>query len=312
MNSRAVIVGAPDDPHVEAVASRLASPPLILDVQHLTSSEYRYGDGQLCIRFAGESVYTMSGQTPARGWFRRLAPAEWQDGTRVGSLRAAESSAWLTLFGAWTRGALIEWLSAPDDAMVAENKLGQLAAARSLGIRMPRTVVTNDPNVIDETFPSGNVVIKPLGSGHFRDDEGSMRIVMARTLEPDIRAAIASSPPMLLQERLLARRHLRVVTVGSKVWTAALDASGLPLDWRADDAAHASFQAAEPMSEVSDGAKSVAEQLCLGYSSQDWIETTQGVYLLDVNPGGQWLFLPQEIADEVSWAIAAWLEGSDE
>jgi hypothetical protein len=48
--------------------------------------------------------------------------------------------------------------------------------------------------------------------------------------------------------------------------------------------------------------------LGVGYSSQDWIEDVDGAhYFLDLNPGGQWLFLP--FADEVTAAIADWLGG---
>lgn len=45
----------------------------------------------------------------------------------------------------------------------------------------------------------------------------------------------------------------------------------------------------------------------VGYSSQDWVETGAGKYFLDLNPSGQWLFLPAPVSVEVTNALAAWL-----
>jgi hypothetical protein len=46
----------------------------------------------------------------------------------------------------------------------------------------------------------------------------------------------------------------------------------------------------------------------VGYSSQDWIVTATGVsHFIDLNPAGQWLFLPNPGAREITDAIAEWL-----
>ena len=47
----------------------------------------------------------------------------------------------------------------------------------------------------------------------------------------------------------------------------------------------------------------------LGYSSQDWIESDDMVFV-DLNPAGQWLFLPSAVADAVSATIASHLRGN--
>jgi hypothetical protein len=51
----------------------------------------------------------------------------------------------------------------------------------------------------------------------------------------------------------------------------------------------------------------------LGYSSQDWVIAPTGAALfLDLNPAGQWLFLPADVAEAATTAIARWLIGEDE
>jgi hypothetical protein len=49
----------------------------------------------------------------------------------------------------------------------------------------------------------------------------------------------------------------------------------------------------------------------VAYSSQDWIDDgAPEPAFIDLNPAGQWLFLPESIAGAVTEAIAAHLTGS--
>lgn len=111
----------------------------------------------------------------------------------------------------------------------------------------------------------------------------------------------------MVQPMIDARLHLRVVTVADRCWVAELDAAGLPLDWRASAEAHSSFQASDH-SVVAEEAARLAVALDVGYSSQDWlIDANANAYFLDLNPAGQWLFLPDEISNAVTRHIAEWL-----
>jgi glutathione synthase/RimK-type ligase-like ATP-grasp enzyme len=101
------------------------------------------------------------------------------------------------------------------------------------------------------------------------------------------------------------------VTVRHRAWTAALDARGVPLDWRGDIEAHGAFEPTKTPSQVREAALGLAASLGLGYSSQDWIETADGYWFLDLNPSGQWLFLPEPVAGQVTSAVATWLRGVD-
>nr|MDT0664925.1 hypothetical protein [Micromonospora sp. DSM 115978] len=105
------------------------------------------------------------------------------------------------------------------------------------------------------------------------------------------------------------RRHLRVVTVGSQAWAAALDADKLPVDWRLEDRAHDEFVAvADPASlRTCAAAVRLADQMRVRFSSQDWIDTGSRLVFLDLNPAGQWLFLPDSVSTPVTTAIANWL-----
>jgi glutathione synthase/RimK-type ligase-like ATP-grasp enzyme len=242
---------------------------------------------------------------------RRLAPADWGHGYPIGSHAAVSQAAAVSLIAGIARVPGIEWLTPIDPLLICESKLLQIRVADRLGIQTPRTVVTNNVETAIREL-GADVVIKPLGPGHFTADDGTPAVVYATPVDlagPEFQDL--GPTPFLLQQRIVAHTHLRVVTVRSQCWVAELDANGLPVDWRANEAAHSSFRAPTTARDaVVKAALLLADELGLGYSSQDWIVTPTGdEVLLDVNPAGQWLFLPEPIGTAVSAAIASWLNG---
>jgi phosphoribosylaminoimidazole carboxylase (NCAIR synthetase) len=204
----------------------------------------------------------------------------------------------------------LTWLSPLDVLFAAEDKLAQQAACRALGIAVPPTVLVTRPHRIPTELGEW-LVVKPMAAGHFRDATGVGRVVHATEMHrSDERLELLAGAPFLVQERVRARMHLRVVTVDRQAWVCELDAADLPLDWRADEAAHSSFTPASRPT-IASKALELAQRLQLGYSSQDWVIDLDGsASFLDLNPAGQWLFLPPETAGQATTAIANWLAGS--
>ncbi|GAA2242177.1 hypothetical protein GCM10010401_13800 [Rarobacter faecitabidus] len=132
--------------------------------------------------------------------------------------------------------------------------------------------------------------------------------VYAEPMMPaDTRFSALNAAPFIVQERIPAAKHLRVVTVGDRSWAATLDVdSTAPADWRRRSCNHSAFtEAHDGSSTAPTGALTIAADLGLGYSSQDWVQTPDGeVFLLDVNPSGQWLFLPERMGKAVTDALA--------
>lgn len=309
MHSDALIVGSEGDEHVQAVLRAVdgLDHVAVLDVASLERDRYLLdGDRLVLERDAREVELDLQG---ARGWVRRLSPPSWRPGTVAGSRQAAERSAQVSLAVALGSHPGVSWLTPYPRLVAAENKLRQGWHARRLGLPTPRTTVTNDPRRLPRALGE-EVVVKPLGPGHFVDAAGEAHVVWAQTLErDDERLQALRGAPFLLQERLVALRHLRVVTCGRRAWSCQLDAHGLPVDWRRDEAAHHAFTpASEPG--VEERALRLAHDMGLGYSSQDWIDTGAATYFVDLNPAGQWLFLPEPVNQAISQAVAEHLLGS--
>lgn len=305
-----VILGSRDDIHVERVLARCRTEStLVVDGATLSKAGVTLDATELVVD-DGTDLWFVPVEWPARAWVRRLAPEAWSFGVVAGSEEAAEHGAWLSLLGAFGRAPHLRWLSALDDTLVAENKFHQLLVAKSVGVAVPETVVSNRTADVLARL-GGARVVKTLGPSYFVNGEEA-RVVFTQAIDDDRMQAIDQGVPLVFQEQLEAREHLRVVVVGDRVWAGSLDAEGRPLDWRTDLDAHSAFVPADLSVEVETGALRVARALRLGYASQDWILTDDGPFLVDVNPAGQWLFLPEPIADEVTQAIALWLRGEDD
>ena len=300
----AVAVGSTSDEHLRSVVDRLVRPDVaIFDTAAMSERQFVMGPGYLQL---GE--LRLSSETPVRGWLRRLAPPDWQRGIVLESHEAAVKTAWLSLLVSITRCCGVRWLTELDAMLSAENKLVQAVTAMELGIATPQTIVTNDPAELKAAFPE-EFIIKPLGPGHFYEDDEA-RVVYTTVLHHDApELATLGTAPFLAQRKLDARQHLRVVTVRQRLWAASIEGHDWPLDWREAAGAHSAFVSTEPPAEVVRGAMALAERLNLGYSSQDWLLCDDGCYVVDINPAGQWLFLPEPIASSVAGAIAAWLGG---
>jgi hypothetical protein len=243
--------------------------------------------------------------TRTRGWLRRLAPAGWHHGAKLGSHEAAVMAARVALLAAIARDPKIEWVTSVDNLYAAENKIVQYRAAEAAGIRIPKTLISADPGrlaaELGEPF-----ILKPLGPGNFEADGAQQVVYVTEHHANDLRDADLFAAPFLAQSLVLARTHLRVVTVREEAWVAELDGHGLPLDWRSHIPAHRSFRAAN-WPTVATEATALATSLGLGMTCQDWMIDDEGPVFTDINPGGQWLFLPEDVAEPATRALAGWL-----
>lgn len=300
-----VVVGRPEDLHTAAVVEAveaLGGRPICLDAASIRDVDIVI-DGAGAVIFAPDPIDLRG----TRGWLRRLAPEDWREGVTPEGLEGVVRQAWTTALTSLIEVANVKWLSDLRAIFESEDKLVQQRACSRAGVRCPPTVVVTCRDRIPAEY-GPTLVVKPLAAGHYFDEQGFGRVVHATDMDrDDARLDLLAGAPFLVQPRLDAKVHLRVVTVRDEAWAAELPAGDLPLDWRASEAAHSSFQPSD-RPELLVQAVRVAGALGVGYSSQDWLIDRDGsTHFLDLNPAGQWLFLPDEVADPATRAIADWL-----
>ncbi|WP_344770068.1 hypothetical protein [Aeromicrobium panaciterrae] len=276
----------------------MAAEPVIIDAATFLRSP---------ITITAESV-EIEGKTiaPGRGWLRRLAPEGWTQRISAAGTEGVSRSAAVSALASIARDDRFTWLTELDALGGAENKPYQYRRAAAAGVPVPEWIVTTDTGAVPQ---EGDWVAKPLGPGAFVDEQGNGRVVPTKLVDTTDRTVIAQVP-FILQRLVDSRTHARVVTIGSTVRSAKLPAASLPLDWRTSSAGHYGFIADSAPDHVHELAQAAAASTNVNYSSQDWIEDSEGQWwFIDLNPAGQWLFLPEDVASPITHAIARHLDG---
>lgn len=305
MHRCALLVGNELDVHLRTVAEQLRLrnvEPLIFDADSLPQIG-------CSLTHAGLTIGGAEIRAGTRGWLRRVAPSRWTTGDLVGSVADVSLRTRVSLVASLTRFGGCEWMTHVDALQAAHDRLHQLAMARRIGIATPKTVVSTDPNEIRHYLGS-DAVLKPLATGAFVNERGQPHVVHTTELTEEILASgDFANAPFVAQERIEVRQHLRVVTARSEVRTAAIDAADWPLDWRMAEDAHSAWQPHDAP-EVETQALRLVDALDVGFSSQDWLVPEAGpAMFIDLNPAGQWMFLPADVAEPITENIVDFLRG---
>ena len=177
------------------------------------------------------------------------------------------------------------WLSDPYATERAQNKLLQLTVAHEVGLTVPHTLVSSDPDTV-RTFArahGGTVIAKTL-TGLLGTSLEAGR-VHVDSLVADAEVALSAT---IYQEEVPGTDHLRVMVFGDDVHAARISSGAL--DWRL-----ANDMTVEPVAiDATLGAqlRAVTERLGLRMGVFDLKVRPDGqVVFLEVNPQGQFLFV---------------------
>jgi hypothetical protein len=238
-------------------------------------------------------------------WLRRVAPSPRPPG--LGELEAAqcvrESAAALEAWFAAMPDA--RWLDPLPRVRRAENKLVQLREAIAAGLRVPRTVIGNDPDEVRALWDAcgGEMITKMLTP-----------IAQAMTVAPAVYTARLTAEdlddldglslaPMVFQARVDKQRELRVVYVGGRCFTGARAAGGD--DWRAPGSGAGPWRAEALPDDIAARLDAMMRALGLRFGAADALVSRDGEYhFLEVNPVGEWGMLERDLELPIADAIA--------
>lgn len=198
------------------------------------------------------------------------------------------------------------WLNHPRSAALAESKPVQLQAAAASGLNVPATLITNDPGAA-RVFAKqhGKICYKPLTSTATTGG----KVLFATALQiADLetpQAANITGAAHQFQAWIEAAHAVRLVAIDEQMHAAAIHphSEAARTDWRSDYPA-LTYENLEAPPPVREGVRTLLHRLNLRFASMDLLVDHDGDWwFIDLNPSGQWCWIP-EIENPVAASLA--------
>ena len=312
--SRTLLIGAGQDPHVFELAKRIEGfghSACVLDassVENACSIAFdRSGNCKIHVRSHSGEMIPSSAFTSV--WFR-LKPVIPLPAWGPLELSAAQfaQGEWRTvirMLGTSMSDAF--WMNPVEPQVWIASKPRQLELAASVGLEIPDTVITNDPELVLGLFDRHpRVAYKALNGFVFPDQTGILTREIARKDVVNNRLNILRSPG-IYQEFIPKRHELRVTIVGEQIFPALIrtpTSGDGSIDWR-----HSHF---DNIFEECTLDASLCQKLLafhhaakLEFGAYDLIAAEDGSFVfLECNPAGQFLWLEYSLHLPILDAIA--------
>jgi glutathione synthase/RimK-type ligase-like ATP-grasp enzyme len=196
------------------------------------------------------------------------------------------------------------------DADRAKTKFQQLILASKLGVRVPRTLMTNSASDARKFAEEaeGDLLIKVVHTGNVERagvEEGlpSRKIARHEFLEL---CELVNNSPTQIQDYVEKDYELRVTVVGRHVFAVRIDSQineATKVDWRPQTALNPHSLVSIP-EEVAGFCRTFIEEQRLLYGAIDFIVDPKGRYVfLENNPSGQYLWLEHETGVPITEAL---------
>jgi glutathione synthase/RimK-type ligase-like ATP-grasp enzyme len=195
------------------------------------------------------------------------------------------------------------WVNPREADNSAHHKPYQWEIAQQVGLRVPRTLVTSDPDEARKFINEvgmGSVVFKAFLAS--TQDWRETRLVEACDVE---RLELVRYAPVIFQE-YIPGVDLRITIVGKSIFTAEIDArkTRYPVDMRMV-VGESAVRPITLSAELNKRLLALQKRLQLVYGAIDMRRTPEGeYYFLEVNPAGQWHFAEQRTGLPITRAMA--------
>lgn len=234
---------------------------------------------------------TVDGAQIKSVWYRRPDRC-LIDGELTGTeRRISEEESEETLRGLY-RGLDGLWVNRLDRNRYAASKVVQLRKARELGLRVPATLITNDPERLVEFYHAhrGDIIVKMQKTAFWAPESGLGLYTSKVDLDKLAHADLLRRCPCVFQENIPKDVELRVTVIGRRVFAAALrsrEVAAASVDVRRATMTVPHEVYALPR-EIEKKVLGLMGAFGLQYGALDLIVTPEGEHVfLELNPNGQ-------------------------
>ncbi|MEU2605024.1 ATP-grasp ribosomal peptide maturase [Streptomyces albus] len=204
------------------------------------------------------------------------------------------------------------WINHPAANAAAGSLPGALAEAARCGLRVPRSLVTNDPHSAREfvaSLPGGVAAYKSIGAGGPVTCDGvTYASWTSRVRADDITDAVGVTAHYFA-EWIDKAYEVRLTAVGGRLFAAEIHthSEAARIDFRRDYDA-CSYTVCDVPADVADGVRSLMDTYGLRYAALDFLVGHAGLWhLCDINPAGQYGWI-EALRAPITRAIADELE----
>lgn len=313
-----LILSLLDDLHATAVAwgtRQLGIPCSILDMASLPSSEAvglkLDSTGSVRVSVRGHEIsedLSFDSSSVSAIWNRRLNLGLFNTrGVHELDRRqvAVECRATVTNVHAALCASGVKLVNDHVAGLAAQSKLYQLMIAMSSGLRVPRTVIGNDPDMVEEFYrsSSGRTLMKPFYQPGWTEGEKEF-IQHANVLDDELVAMKDSIRlcPAIYQDYVDKAFELRAIVMGSDILFIKIDSQARresSVDWRGDLLGRSKLSVFHDVPDsVTSALLGFMRRMKLDFGCIDLIVTGKGDYFfLEVNDQGQFLWIEERNPD---------------
>jgi ATP-grasp ribosomal peptide maturase len=205
------------------------------------------------------------------------------------------------------------WMNDPHAMTSADRKPRQLAVAEGLGMAVPATLITNNPQAARafvDAAPHGAIYKSMHARPYVDRDTGQVMALSTTPVTADMITDAVAGTAHLFQHWTPKSYEVRVNVVGDRLFSARIDAHSpaARIDWRTDYNS-LTYEPITLSDRVTEQIVALTQRLGLVFAAIDLIVTPEHqTVFLEVNPGGQWAWIEHETRLPIASAIADYLE----
>jgi glutathione synthase/RimK-type ligase-like ATP-grasp enzyme len=305
-----LIVSSLADPHTQAVITALGECGARVELLDLAdypgkltlTLAFEGGKRRFQLRRPGEGELDLEAVRAV--WWRRPGTFGLPDTLRDLAHRRLALSESYTAFHGLFEAMDAQWINPPARDSSAAHKPYQLALAQRLGLEIPQTMMTSDPEEARKFWHAcdGDVIYKQF----IALPEAWSETRRLREAETKIADAAIRLAPVIFQRHVAAVADLRVTIIGDEIFAAAVDVRDLSYDVDVRLNLNARHIAHDLPEDVAEMLRALMQHLGLVYGAIDLRLTEDGRYVfLEINPAGQFLYVEQQTGQPITAALAA-------
>lgn len=220
----------------------------------------------------------------------------------------------LAVLGLAARTKFDVWVNHPAASRWLEsNKLEQLRLASEVGLLVPPTLLSNDPErIVDFSRSWDSVAVKSQGGVRRERSDGRLETAFTQRCSvgelASARSALARAP-VIVQPYLAKSHELRVTVVDETIVACRIDSQASPrtqTDWRRYDFDHVTHDLIELEDPTRQSVLDLVTQAGLRFAAIDLLCTpADETYFLDLNPSGQFRWIEDLTGAPITAALCS-------